>query len=192
MPQLDQVTFLSQFFWLCVFFFGFYFVICKHFLPKMGRILKFRKKKMNLSGEGVQSMQQENEKVRASSKALVENGLNTSGSFLLSHLQRIESWLNSVVTDTNKKQLSSTNALYVEWVGDNSIRQQLALQAAAPFPSPGIFASILAEKCKNRQQEGKQDRAAAFSSRPDTLDQFLMEKTKRESVSTGKSRAGKK
>ena len=29
MPQLDQVSFFSQFFWLCVFFFGFYFAICK-------------------------------------------------------------------------------------------------------------------------------------------------------------------
>ena len=195
MPQLDQVTFLSQFFWLCLFFFGFYFVICKHFLPKMGRILKFRKKKMNLSAEGVQSMQQENEKVRASSKAVVESGLNASGNFLLSHLQRMESWLNSVVIDTNKKEWKGTNTLYVEWVGDNSIRQQLALQAAAPFPSARIFTSILAEKCKNKHQGGKQDRIGAPSSRPDTLDQFLTEKAKRDSLSSpqgGKSRTFKK
>ena len=195
MPQLDQVTFLSQFFWLCLFFFGFYFVICKHFLPKMGRILKFRKKKMNLSAEGVQTMQQENEKVRASSKAVVENGLSTGGSFLLSQLQRTESWLNNVVTDTNKKQLSGTNTLYVEWIGDNSIRQQLALQAAAPFLSPRIFTFILTKKCKSKHGEGKQNRNITQTSRPDTLDHFLTEKKKRESLSApqgGKSRAVKK
>ena len=212
MPQLDQVTFLSQFFWLCVFFFGFYFVICKHFLPKMGRTLKFRKRKMNLSAEGVQSMQQENEKVRASSKTVIETGLNAGGSFLLSHLQRIESWLNNRVVETNKKQLSSTNTLYVEWIGDNSIRQQLALQGATPFLSPRILLAILAEKCKNKQllvptatqrnAEGKggasRKQNVGVSSRPDSLDQPLTEKIKRESHSAaagltgGKSRTGKK
>lgn len=198
MPQLDQVTFLSQFFWLCVFFFGFYFVICKYFLPKMGRTLKFRKKKMNLSAEGVQSMQQENENVRASSKAVVENGLSAGGNFLLSHLQRMESWLNNVVGDINKKQLSGANSLYVEWIGDNSIRQQLALQAATPILSPRILLSILAEKCKNKQSRGLQTsrgRNTSVSSRSDSLDQVLTEKTKRETglpVQGGKSRNSKK
>ena len=32
---------------------GFYFLIYKHFLPKMSRVLKFRKRKMNTSQEGV-------------------------------------------------------------------------------------------------------------------------------------------
>ena len=196
MPQLDQVTFLSQYFWLCFFFFGFYFAISKHFLPLMGRILKFRKKKMNLSAEGVQSMQQENEKVRASSKAVVENGLSTGGNFLLSHLQRIESWLQNVVSDTNKTQWSETNTLYIRWIGDNSIRQQLALQGATPVASPGIFLSIMAEKCKKKI--GKKG-STTLSSRLDTLDQSLRKKTTRESNSLpeaspqgGKSRTVKK
>ena len=195
MPQLDQVTFFSQFFWLCVFFFGFYFVISKDFLPKMGRILKFRKKKMNLSAEGVQSMHQENEKVRASSKAVVENGLNTSSNLLLSHLQSMESFLNSVITSTNKKELQNSNTLYVEWVGDNSIRQQIALQAAAPFPTPRMFAGILAEKCKSRRREKQQNTPGAPLSRPDSLDQPLREKERRGLSSIeqgGKSRATKK
>ena len=158
----------------------------------MGRILKFRKKKMNLSAEGVQSMQQENEKVRASSKAVVENGLNTGGSFLLSHLQRIESWLRNVVSDTNKTQWSETNTLYIKWIGDNSIRQQLALQGATPVASPGIFLSIMAEKCKKKTG---QKNSTALSSRLDTLDQSLRKKTTREPISTpqgGKSRTLKK
>ena len=57
MPQLDKVTFLSQFFWLCIFFGGFYIFQLKFFLPKMSRILKFRKKKMNESREIVDGEQ---------------------------------------------------------------------------------------------------------------------------------------
>ena len=186
MPQLDQVTFISQFFWLCLFFFGFYFVVCKHFLPEMGRILKFRKKKMNLSGEGVQILQQENEKVRASGAALVENGLNAGADFLLSHLQRMESWLSSVVTDTNKNPWRKTNALYVKWVGTHSIRHQLALQGTAS-PPPGVFfAFILSEKCKMLRGDGKRIPNSAQST-PDSLDQSLVEKRKRESLETNRS-----
>lgn len=49
MPQLDKVTFLSQFFWLCFFFISFYFGIVKFVLPKLSRILKYRKKTKNTS-----------------------------------------------------------------------------------------------------------------------------------------------
>ena len=71
MPQLDKVTFLSQFFWLCVFFFGFYIFQLKFFLPEMSRILKFRKKRL---GESLSlGLQQENNKVRNSAETLLEN-----------------------------------------------------------------------------------------------------------------------
>ena len=46
MPQLDTVTYMSQFFWLCFFFLGFYFSLVQFFLPKMARILKYRQEKM--------------------------------------------------------------------------------------------------------------------------------------------------
>ena len=148
MPQLDSVTFLSQFFWLLVFFFAFYFVICKDFLPKMGRILKFRRKKMGFSQQGVEDLQQENERVRGSFKTVVEKGLSASNNLSHSHFQRMESWLNGVVGDINKKQLENGNRSYIQSVGGNSIRQQLALQGAAPYPIPRIFVSTLVEKCK--------------------------------------------
>ncbi len=47
MPQLDKITFFSQFFWLSFFYLGFYFLIYKYFLPKMSRALKFRKRRMS-------------------------------------------------------------------------------------------------------------------------------------------------
>ena len=46
MPQLDTVSYMSQFFWLCFFFLGFYFSLVQFTLPKMARILKFRQEKM--------------------------------------------------------------------------------------------------------------------------------------------------
>lgn len=163
----------------------------------MGRILKLRKKRMHFSAEGIAPLQQENEKVRSTVKALVENGLNKSSALLSTNLQRIESWLGDVVSNTNKKQLQTSNELYIEWIGDNTIRQQIALQAAAPFSTPRIFASIFTEKCKNKSKQASSSQGtakqAAFLSRPDSLDQPLAEKTKRGSAEqTTRSRASKK
>jgi len=42
MPQLDKVTFLSQFFWLCIVFAGLYLILVKYLLPSFARIIKVR------------------------------------------------------------------------------------------------------------------------------------------------------
>lgn len=42
MPQLDKITFLSQFLWLVSCFTIFYFILAKTYLPKIRRILKVR------------------------------------------------------------------------------------------------------------------------------------------------------
>jgi len=42
MPQLDFVTFFSQFFWLVVIFLGFYLVLAKYYLPRIARTKKLR------------------------------------------------------------------------------------------------------------------------------------------------------
>lgn len=44
MPQLDQVTFLTQFFWVTIFFFAFYLISVQKFLPKIASSLKIRQK----------------------------------------------------------------------------------------------------------------------------------------------------
>jgi len=46
MPQLDLVTFLPQYVWLLITFFGFYFFIVKYFLPRMVRVYILRTKIM--------------------------------------------------------------------------------------------------------------------------------------------------
>ena len=47
MPQLDILTFFSQFFWLSIFFLSFYVLLVKYYLPRMSRILKIRNRKIS-------------------------------------------------------------------------------------------------------------------------------------------------
>lgn len=47
MPQLDKVTFLSQYFWLFILFFGFYIYVAKFFLPRLIRVYLLRQRVLN-------------------------------------------------------------------------------------------------------------------------------------------------
>jgi hypothetical protein len=46
MPQLDHVTYLSQYFWLIVFYFALYYGATKYFLPRLSRIMALRQERM--------------------------------------------------------------------------------------------------------------------------------------------------
>ena len=46
MPQLDKFTFSSQVIWLVLVFFGLYYVLVQIGLPRLYKILYFRKKKL--------------------------------------------------------------------------------------------------------------------------------------------------
>lgn len=146
MPQLDKVTFLSQFFWLCFFYLGFYFFIYKFFLPKMSRILKFRKKKMNLSHQGVTTTQQENEKVGESYETLVAEGLNTSRTLFGSTSQKSIDWVKKTSSQLNQTHLQEMNNTYIFTLGESSASEALALQQSSSRISKKTFFSLFLAK----------------------------------------------
>ena len=127
MPQLDQVTFFSQYFWLCLLFFTFYLFLYKHFLPKMSRILKYRKRKVALSQQGISTMEQENEKAGSSYQTLLFSGLSHSASLFDGSLKQLDSWLSQVLDQSNHTQLSVANRNYIYSLGEKALSSQLAL-----------------------------------------------------------------
>ena len=130
MPQLDQLTFFSQFFWLCVFYLGFYLVLVKYFLPKMSRILKVRQMKMN-SGNSGQSdflkMKEENEEIKLRRDKALSEAFKESKDFLNESYQKTSSWVQKVLQDVNKKKLQKMNKTYVDSVQHLSFAQTLTL-----------------------------------------------------------------
>ena len=147
MPQLDKVSFLSQFFWLCVFFLGFYIMALKYFLPQMSRILKYRKKRLSQSHQGVSYMQQENTTVRSSAEKLLETGFkNSNHLFKQSHI-RTQDWLSQLGNDTNQIELKHSNHMYLHSLGERSLSHNLSLHGGFQDFSNTLFVSILAQKC---------------------------------------------
>ena len=127
MPQLDKITFLSQFFWLSFFYLGFYFLILKYFLPKMSRTLKFRKRRINASQQGVSFMAEESDKVGSSYQALLSTGLTTCKAVFNRSYKEAEEWLYNTVSVANQRGLYKCNSFYINSLGERSISQKLSI-----------------------------------------------------------------
>jgi hypothetical protein len=114
----------------------------------MSRILKFRKKKMSGSQEGVGFLASENEKVRSNFDGMVAKSLNTSRTLFTENFQRTENWLDKVRYDTNKTHYQTINKAYIQSVGESSLADNLALSQASSKMSEKLFTQLLLSKIK--------------------------------------------
>jgi len=110
----------------------------------MSRILKYRKRKVELSQQGMSTMEQENEKAGSSYQTLLFSGLSHSASLFDESLKQVDSWLSQVVTKSNRTQLSNTNKNYIYSLGEKALSNQLALSHPfAALPEKLLISSLL-------------------------------------------------
>jgi len=99
MPQLDKVTFLSQFFWFCVVFIGMYLILVKFFLPALARIVKVRQVLSNsAASESTQS-------VNTNANEIYSNSLEATLSSFKSYMDFLSRW-NATQLSTIVPQIS--------------------------------------------------------------------------------------
>ena len=184
MPQLDKITFLSQFFWLSFFYLGFYFLIYKYFLPKMSRTLKFRKRRINTSQQGVTSMGEESDKVGGSYQALLSTGLTTCKSVFNRNYKEAEEWLFNTVSQANQTRLKSTNSFYISSLGERSISQKLYINHLLVDVSEKTSIALLIGKLRGFKKEN-------YSTLPQE-DKLKGNKSKSKTESSGKNKTKQK
>ena len=63
MPQLDSATFISQFFWVTLFFLGFYIYFVRNILPTLGSLLKMRQKKIIFAQKELESLEKDQQTI---------------------------------------------------------------------------------------------------------------------------------
>lgn len=145
MPQLDKVHFFSQYFWLCVFYFGFYFLISKHFLPAMARVLQLRKDKCSHTPQ--ESADSELKNVQESGNTVLDNIFSTSHKFWSQNSRRISDWYGGKVLNCNQNYLRECNKLYIKKVGDYSLSQNAALVALQAATNSPYYTPLLLRQC---------------------------------------------
>lgn len=140
MPQLDKVSFFSQYFWLSVFFFSFYIFQLKFFLPEMSRILKFRKKRLNEASSV--GLQQENNKIRNSVEISLASLIKNSKSIFKDSSLKNNEWFSELRTKFYRK-FKKGNLNYLHLSSKNSLSKSLAITAGYADFSSKIFSTRL-------------------------------------------------
>lgn len=143
MPQLDKVTFFSQFFWLCFFYVGFYVVVVKFIFPQFGRIFKLREKKLSGSSQGVTTLHQEKSTVGTSVALVLDTGVTASKQLVHSTLTTTGQWVDNVLQETNAKQWKDANTSYLKAVGEQSLSRQLGVSLTFPQTHSTLRSSVL-------------------------------------------------
>ena len=92
MPQLDQFTYFTQFFWFCLFFFAFYIAIFNDRDGFLGiaRILKLRNQLLSQRGNHSRSNDLH------TFEEVLKKGFHTGISYMDSTLQEVSLWSKSV------------------------------------------------------------------------------------------------
>nr|YP_009710028.1 ATP synthase F0 subunit 8 [Coleochaete scutata]QFU80133.1 ATP synthase F0 subunit 8 [Coleochaete scutata]QIQ23016.1 ATP synthase F0 subunit 8 [Coleochaete scutata] len=121
MHQLDQFTYLTQFFWLLIFYISFYVLLCYNGLPKISRILKLRKQLLSkavLEGGPTTDKNLQDDIV-------MKESLSTSVSYLSSSTGNASEWCQKVLKKFNEKELLFMNKSFVSSVASMSVSHVL-------------------------------------------------------------------
>lgn len=155
MPQLDKVTFLSQFFWLCVFFLGFYYVLLKYYLPKLSRILSVRQKKMGTGNQEMLPALQEITLVRNDKEKFLSEVFTTVKKTLQGSFVDTLDWVSTTSTKMNEIQYKKPNTQFVQSLAETSLSQNIVFYHARTNLPEKFIVKLVEEKLKTRlkQQE---------------------------------------
>ena len=122
MPQFDKITFFNQIFWLFVFFSGYYLLLLKVFLPKLGAVLKARSKKLQKGTEGVVGFKQEQEQVSVVFNNSIEKMSSVVKKTISDSTAKTDTWVASSIQGINKENLVEGNSLV-----ENTLYKQLVI-----------------------------------------------------------------
>jgi F0F1-type ATP synthase membrane subunit b/b' len=130
MPQFDTAAFFSQLFWLTVTFYGFYIIIFQTYLPGLTRILKVRRKKLELAQSQGSAFEEERLETVASFENIFAKSANESRALLGKTLDSGSAWASASLEETNSNALKQVNHDYLylngEIRGQRYVIQQLA------------------------------------------------------------------
>lgn len=118
MPQLDKVSFFSQYLWLVIFFLTFYFFVLKIALPTIVTIFKVRKRKIQLMAAEVIYLKKEESSILSNYDAVLIDSFNTSRDIFNSVIMASNNWIHDSSRQINKTELLDVNERYLQTIND--------------------------------------------------------------------------
>lgn len=113
MPQFDTAAFFSQLFWLTLTFYGFYLILFQTYLPGLTRILKLRRKKLELASSQGTALEEERTATLGSFEGLFAQSADQSRNLLGQSLEGGSLWGNQRLQQIQNDRLSETHQDYI-------------------------------------------------------------------------------
>jgi len=136
MPQLDHVTYLSQYFWLIVFYFALYYSATKYFLPRLSRIMALRQERMGGSDASHNTeLTQETQHVHDSVSGVVFQASQETRQASSTAQANATVWAANTHRDIMKSHYAGADLHYIRNIAQELISQECAYyHAVAQVP----------------------------------------------------------
>ena len=121
MPQLDPISYFTQYFWLMVVFFTLYIIVATNILPHIGKILKTRNK---LKTNKPISLNKGTSETTNFEKVLMNSLLQTKN-INANIIENGKIWFNNNLTQTNKTELNNVNEKYINTIGSLILKKNI-------------------------------------------------------------------
>lgn len=117
MPQFDTSAFFNQLFYLTIIFYSFYMVLFYSYLPGLTRILKVRRKKLELASQQGSYFLEERQATFNGYEGNLTGFADKSRQTLSLSLETADVWLLDLLSSKEQGEFSTSLGRYLELVG---------------------------------------------------------------------------
>jgi hypothetical protein len=122
MPQLDLMTFFTQFFWFSIGFSIFYIFLLHHVMPVIALNLKFRKKRLDILANDINKKKEGVLSLLTTYDNVLLKTLNFSRLYLTKTVNYGNSWVQKTASDINSAHFVQPNTSYVKSIAVRSLK----------------------------------------------------------------------
>lgn len=126
MPQLDHVTYLSQYFWLCVFYGGLYYSATKYWLPRVSRIMAYRQARLQHMQHHAGDSSNEVQHVEHSVHGVLSQAHHEARSAMHTAQTQAQTWAHATRRDIITHHYGSADAVYMKHMAQQVVSQECA------------------------------------------------------------------
>nr|YP_009476729.1 ATP synthase F0 subunit 8 [Cryptomonas curvata]AVM81222.1 ATP synthase F0 subunit 8 [Cryptomonas curvata] len=120
MPQLDLMTFFTQFFWFSLGFSLFYIFLLHFIMPSISLNLKFRKKKLDFLANDINKKKESALGLLTTYDTILFKTLSVSRNYILKVSNYGNLWISKNISTANSVNLVQPNSDYIKTIGEKN------------------------------------------------------------------------
>ena len=121
MPQLDLMTFFTQFFWFSIGFSFFYIALLHYVMPVIALNLKFRRKRLDILANDINKKKEGALSLLTTYDNVLLKTLNFSRLYVTKTVNYGNSWVQKTISEINSSHFLQPNTFYIKSIVARSL-----------------------------------------------------------------------